>query len=61
MADQPKNPDLEAIAKQVEQSVKSGQADAVLAAGRDALQTALDALDKAERLDPRKLRKPINV
>jgi len=61
VTDRPKNQDLEAIARQVQQSVISGRADSDLAAGQEARQMALDALSKAEHLDPRKLRRPISI
>jgi hypothetical protein len=49
------------VARQVEQAIKSGQADAALEESREVQQKAKDALKKSDYIDPEKLLKRVNI
>jgi len=52
---------IEGITRQVEAAIKSGQIDSQLQSSKEARQAAIKAVVDAERVDPRKLRRPITI
>lgn len=64
MPDDPRPTDPEArglaeIARQVEDAIRSGRADAELEASEEARQAAIESIIRAERIDPRKRHRPM--
>jgi len=54
-------PDSSKVEQDVEELVRSGQADAAINAGETVRKQAIDALNKAEQIDPKKLRQTVNI
>lgn len=61
MSDHPNPTEIESIRRQVEEAIKSGRTDSELESSREVRQAALRAIIEAERVDPKRLRRPITI
>ncbi len=52
---------IKIVTQQVEAAIKSGQIDSELQSSKEARQAAIKAIVEAERVDPRKLRRPVTI